>query len=306
MTDDDPTPSCTACGSMTDHVHEPDCPAMRRGFGLPAEANSKADRSTYKNLVAEGHNANAGADLVKAPPAGDQLVAHEIDPQQLCGTCLHQRRRHPDDQRCRWRDPHTGERCNCATFLDGPPDIEDPTNDPTIEQLPAVTTSFTPEQFQAWLASEGEMFVVYLPAKRNNPPEARESFVIKVPEAHNAFFVSMMQQVRFCLGGEVQAVRMNVVTGPPADTQGETYAPGADPVAYAEFTKAPPTEFTPGEPRKARCPGSGTRPTNVRGRNVAPTADNPGYSQGRGNCPTCGGDYKLTHAGNVRVHYVKA
>jgi hypothetical protein len=132
----------------------------------------------------------------------------------------------------------------------------------------------------------------------------------------------MMQQVRFCLGPEVQAVRMNVVTGPPADTQGEAYAPGADPAAYAKFAEnipenipgldpdkiRPPEEFAPGKPRKQRCNGSGEPPDadTVRFRNVEPTADNPGYNQGRGRCAECGGQFKLTHAGNVRVHYIKA
>jgi hypothetical protein len=110
--------------------------------------------------------------------------------------------------------------------------IEDPTTAPNVEQLPAVSTQFTPEQFQAWIAADGEMFVVYLPN--------RQSFVLKVPDVHNAFFVSMMQQIRFCLGSEVQAVRMHVVTGPPADVDGEPIAPASGKAEDAPGWAQPP------------------------------------------------------------------
>lgn len=272
-------------------------------------ANGRADRATYKNLVAEAHVAAAGAayELAKAPPS-DKLVAHAVDPEQLCGTCLHRRKRHLADQQCTLRDVHTGQQCGCTTFLDGPPDIEDPTNDPRVDQLPAVTTSMDPAQFRAWLDSAGDMFVVYLPGQ--------QSFVIKVPDEHNAFFVAMMQQVRFCLGNDVKAVRMQVVSGPPADAEAPSYAPGTDPEAYQRFTEAgkaaaerfayhddpdvpdgtPTMDYAPGTPRKVKCAGSG-KPA----KQPHPT----GFGA-RGICDTCGHSYKLTGAGNVRVHNIKA
>lgn len=95
-----------------------------------------------------------------------------------------------------------------------PADIYDATSPPGVTQLPAVTTSMTPAQFKEWLASDGTLFMVILPANR--------TFVIKVPTAHHEFFVAMMQQVRFALGPEVQAVRMNMVTGPGADVDAAT------------------------------------------------------------------------------------
>jgi hypothetical protein len=85
----------------------------------------------------------------------------------------------------------------------------------------------TPEQFRDWVNSTGDIYVVYLPAG--------QSFVIKVPDQHNQFFVAMMQQVRFCLGPDVKAMRMTVVKGGPADTEAD-YAPGTDPAEYAKFT----------------------------------------------------------------------
>lgn len=95
-----------------------------------------------------------------------------------------------------------------------PADIYDATSPPGVTQLPSVTTSMTPAQFKEWLASDGTLFMVILPANR--------TFVIKVPTAHHEFFVAMMQQVRFALGPEVQAVRMNMVTGPGADVDAAT------------------------------------------------------------------------------------
>lgn len=89
------------------------------------------------------------------------------------------------------------------------PDIHDPTRPPGVDQLPSVVTSMTPDTFKEWLAADGDLFVVYLPDRR--------SFIIKVPAVHNAFFVAMMQQVKFTLGPEVQAIRMTVVSGPPPD-----------------------------------------------------------------------------------------
>ncbi|WAB10185.1 hypothetical protein SEA_GRAVAILLIA_76 [Mycobacterium phage Gravaillia] len=90
--------------------------------------------------------------------------------------------------------------------------VFDATTPPGVTQLPAVTTSMTPAQFKEWLASDGTLFMVILPANR--------TFVIKVPAPQHEFFVAMMQQVRFALGPEVQAVRMNVVTGDPAAADG--------------------------------------------------------------------------------------
>ena len=95
-----------------------------------------------------------------------------------------------------------------------PADIYDATTPPGVTQLPAVTTSMTPAQFKEWLAADGTLFMVILPANR--------TFVIKVPTAHHEFFVAMMQQVRFALGPEVQAVRMNMVTAPGADVDAAT------------------------------------------------------------------------------------
>ncbi|AYB69422.1 hypothetical protein SEA_GANCHO_81 [Mycobacterium phage Gancho] len=92
------------------------------------------------------------------------------------------------------------------------PDIHDATTPPGVTQLPAVTTSMTPAQFKEWLAADGTLFMVILPTNR--------TFVIKVPAPQHEFFVAMMQQIRFALGPEVQAVRMNVVTGDPAATDG--------------------------------------------------------------------------------------
>lgn len=89
----------------------------------------------------------------------------------------------------------------------------DPTHNPDIHQLPAQTTSMTPAQFNAWVAAEGEIFMVMLPAGA--------SFIVKVPDAQNTFFVSLMQQFRFTLGPEVQAVRMQAVKAPGADVEGD-------------------------------------------------------------------------------------
>lgn len=122
-------------------------------------------------------------------------------------------------------------------------DIFDATNPAGIEQLPAVMTSMTPDTFRKWLDADGDLFMVMLPA--------RASFVIKVPPQHNAFFVSMMQQVRFALGPEVQAVRMNVVRGGPPDVdqgtgvadEAPTWAQPAGPEGeHTVHEGQPPTE----------------------------------------------------------------
>lgn len=101
----------------------------------------------------------------------------------------------------------------------------------------AITTSFTPEGFKAWVASDGDLFLVTLPA--------RKSFVLKVPTEHNAFFVAMMQQIRLAMGPEVQAVRMNVVTGPPADYTADEAPAWAQPPNGAQHTEHVHVDVTP-------------------------------------------------------------
>lgn len=106
-------------------------------------------------------------------------------------------------------------------------DIFDATAPPAgIQRLPDVVTSMTPDTFKTWLGADGQLFVVYLPDRR--------SFIIKVPDLHNAFFVAMMQQIRFALGPEVQAVRMTVVTGPPAEIDSDELGTAADAPAWAK------------------------------------------------------------------------
>ncbi|AXQ51510.1 hypothetical protein SEA_AMOCHICK_83 [Mycobacterium phage Amochick] len=105
-----------------------------------------------------------------------------------------------------------GDDPRLATDDTGDTGVFDATTPPGITQLPAVTTSMTPAQFKEWLAADGTLFMVILPANR--------TFVIKVPAPQHEFFVAMMQQIRFALGPEVQAVRMNVVSGDPAAADG--------------------------------------------------------------------------------------
>lgn len=119
-----------------------------------------------------------------------------------CGDC---------GRRLREGDPRNPE-LPLTRGTPGAGDIYDATTPPGIQQLPAVTTNMTPEQFKAWVHADGTLFMVILPANR--------TFIIKVPDAHHEFFVAMMQQVRFALGPEVQAVRMNVVSGDPAAADG--------------------------------------------------------------------------------------
>lgn len=116
-----------------------------------------------------------------------------------------------------------------------------------------VNTSMTSEQFQQWLAADGEIFVVYMPNGK--------SFPIKVPPVHNEFFVAMMQQVRFTLGETVQAIRMLPMTGQPeavqprddqgyamlvGDTEVGTVTADAidDAIIRADYDR-PPTEHQP-------------------------------------------------------------
>lgn len=110
------------------------------------------------------------------------------------------------------------------------PGVHDATIDPrdTVEQLPAVMTSMSPAQFNAWVQSDGDMFVVYLPGQK--------SFIMKVPADHNAFFVALLQQVKFALGPEVQAIRMSVMSGPPADVDAGTATQAPD---WAQPTECP-------------------------------------------------------------------
>jgi len=161
--------------------------------------------------------------------------------------------------------------------------IEDPTKIPGVHELPAVQTNFTPEQFRAWVDSDGEMFMVMLPAGR--------SFVIKVPTDYNAFFVSMMQQFRFTLGPEVQAIRMNLVTGPPADVN-------APPPATGTAAEAPEWAKPPAPPAgPPYCSGS-----SCLGLNVQRMSSGQPW---RGECPQCGRVYRLTYDGRVRAHRQK-
>lgn len=76
-------------------------------------------------------------------------------------------------------------------------DVYDATYNPDIDELAAQTTRLDAAGFQQWLASEGQLYIVYLPM--------RKSFIIKVPEAHHPFFVDMMKQLRMTLGPDVQA-----------------------------------------------------------------------------------------------------
>ena len=159
-------------------------------------------------------------------------------------------------------------------------DVFDATTPPGVQQLPAVTTNMTPAQFKQWVNSDGTLFMVILPAQR--------TFVIKVPAAQHEFFVAMMQQVRFALGPEVQAVRMNVVSGDP---------PAADGTA----SEAPPWAQPPGgATHKVHCSGEYPVPNTTTGRDVTPSGiiRNPG----RGICPDCGGKYGLNNDGRLRLH----
>lgn len=188
-----------------------------------------------------------------------------------------------------------------------PDTFHDPTANPMVERLPAQQTRMTPAQFENWMNADGDIFVVYLPG--------RKSFVMKVPDDQHAFFVAMMQQIRFALGNEVQAIRMHLVTAPPADIQDTSgFAPANDADAYAAFTANPPTvDIRPPErfdnvdalpvdttDGRARCPGSGQPCPHPRNRDV----DQYGNirNAGRGPCPVCSGDYKLTNNGNIRAH----
>jgi hypothetical protein len=162
---------------------------------------------------------------------------------------------------------------------------------PTVDELPAtdiaLPTAMDAQQFKTWLDQDGDLFVVYLPA--------RKSFVIKVPHEHNTFFVAMMQQVRLVLGPEVQAVRMSVVTGPPADVDASTGTGKAEDVPPG----FPRPDIRPAAPKpvhrngQPRCPGSGKPADQVRGQSR-------GWQ--RGTCQHCEREYKLTYEGHVRVH----
>lgn len=181
------------------------------------------------------------------------------------------------------------------------PGLHDATRDPTVGQEIAMHTALTPAEFNAWLASDGALFMVMLPGSR--------SFVMKVPEAHHEFFVALLQQVRFQLGPEVQAIRMNMVTGPPADvdagTGKATDAPGWAQPAGADLYPQRPTPANPNDRTiltDAHCPGSGHNPVPNTTENRDVTSSGIVRYPGRGLCPACGRHYRCNNDGTLRAH----
>ncbi|MCP3810804.1 hypothetical protein NLX62_00355 [Mycobacteriaceae bacterium Msp059] len=170
---------------------------------------------------------------------------------ERCGDC---------GRRLREGDPRNGPD-PIGPAVSPPADIYDATSPPGVTQLPAVTTGMTPAQFREWLAADGTLYMVILPANR--------TFVIKVPGAHHEFFVAMMQQVRFALGPEVQAVRMNMVTGPGADVDAATgkaddapqWAQPAPPEKH-EYIARPTAEQEQPDGLTTRCPHGGICPSD--------------------------------------------
>lgn len=166
---------------------------------------------------------------------------------------------------------------------------------PDIHELPALTTLMSGQQFHEWMEAPGQIFIVYLPGEK--------SFIIKVPDEHNAFFVAMMRQIRMVLGPKVIAQSAS-----PVPTPNPPYAAyGAGPIVVGDVVgdAAPPAGdfpypemFTPAdEPLRHTCPGSGRdpKPYTIHSRSI-------GRGTGRGTCKTCGGDYKLTKSGMIRAH----
>lgn len=86
---------------------------------------------------------------------------------------------------------------------------------PEVHEMPAMATKMDPEQFQQWIESPGDIYIVWLPGGK--------SFVVKVPEEHNAFFVDMMRQLRLAMGDEVVAQRATAVE--PEEIEVEAPAP---------------------------------------------------------------------------------
>jgi hypothetical protein len=149
----------------------------------------------------------------------------------------------------------------------------DPTKHPDIDEHPALTTRMTPEQFRQWINAPGDIYLTYLPGRR--------SFPTKVPPEQHAFFISMIEQLRMCLGPEVHAVRAAVVDAPPHPQHDSPQPPAID---------AAPTRH---EYRTKTCEGAGTRPSET-------THDKDQPSRGR--CDWCGAVYQLTKTGTLRAH----
>jgi hypothetical protein len=221
--EDDPKPQCVGCGAGINGVHTRDCPDAAL---LHAPKPEPCDTSMTDHMHRYGHLPSE--ELGHADAMAEVGIPHVNDPTDTFEDPTTPDRRDVQCDGCGMWDGHR-DGCTSNRPL---PDIEDPTVTPGVEQLPAVISRFTtPAEFKDWLNSAGDMFVVYLPAG--------QSFIIKVPDAHHNFFVSVMQQVKFCLGDDVKAVRMQVMTGAPADV--DDYAPGADPAQYEQFAnpKAP-------------------------------------------------------------------
>lgn len=202
-------------------------PYDRRWRGAPGGGSPSPRQTGEPGLLSVGAPVPGKASSRRrvGPPRGD-LREHDGDPP-------HQQTESSDMNAT--DDPGPNGTDHVAP--DPEADIFDATNPAGIEQLPAVMTSMTPAAFKNWLDAEGELFMVLLPG--------RASFVIKVPTVHNAFFVSMMQQVKFALGPEVQAVRMNVVRGDPpaADGTADEAPQWAQPAGHeGEHTIHEPTE----------------------------------------------------------------
>ncbi|WP_431231512.1 hypothetical protein ACQ856_18290 [Mycolicibacterium psychrotolerans] len=208
------------CGTETDMLHVQNCPTIT-GPHRFSHTTKGAQWVTAHCMCGERFTEETlyEARMTHGRHARNQLISeHLFDPP------------HPDQI-----DPETGAVTyeNATPISPAPDDVYDATNPDGITQLPAVTTNFTPDQFKAWLAADGDLFMVILPTQR--------TFVLKVPAAHHEFFVAMMQQVRFALGPEVQAVRMNVVTGDPAAADGKAesapqWAQPQPPVRHVECT----------------------------------------------------------------------
>lgn len=80
---------------------------------------------------------------------------------------------------------------------------------PQAHELPAMTTKMDADQFQQWIEAPGDIYIVWLPGGK--------SFVVKVPDEHNEFFVDMMRQIRMALGDEVVAQRATAVEPEPVE-----------------------------------------------------------------------------------------
>lgn len=141
------------------------------------------------------------------------------------------------------------------------PELYDATNNPDIHLLPAQTTAMTPAQFRQWVDAEGDIFLVMLPGAK--------SFVVKVPDQHNRFFIALIQQFAVALGPEVQAVRMRAVEPPqPPDTEGyaDLVAPAAVPKHRRHWVAS--TTVIAGQYDEVKCTCGGV----IQGDAFDPTA----------------------------------